>query len=149
MTQSSLLSHTDALISPPYHISAVDISYRWLNISSVWQNYKLCLIRTTHNLMRMTYVQMLSHTDDLLSHLYDISAVAISYGQLDFSSLSHSCKFYLIRTTYHFMRMTWVPMLSHRDDLLIHMDFSTDILRLFMFYTAGSKQRLSLSQTEN
>ena len=82
-----------------------NISYVGLVNTSVWHKGCCYLTRVNCHLIRMTQLQILSHTDDLLtdqygitivtisyellSYLYDISAIAIWYGWFGYSSVWH------------------------------------------------------------
>ena len=63
----------------------------------------------------MTYFPMLSHADDFLTHLYDISNGTISYGWLPYSSVWYKLSCYLMQATYCLIRVTYVPLVSHMD----------------------------------
>ena len=103
-----MLSHTDDLVSHPYDITIIGISYVGHINSSVWHKVCCYFIRSTYYLVRMTQGRLLFHTQDLASHLYDIAgvylahtddlqipphditAVLISYGRLNISSVWHT-----------------------------------------------------------
>ena len=87
----SKLYHTDEVVihTPDNVRPTVGISYRRPTISPVLYECNCYRIRTTYYLIRMTWLNMLSHTDDQLSRPYFMSAIAIAYRQLIISSVWH------------------------------------------------------------
>ena len=98
-------------------ISSMEIiSYGRNSNSFVWHRKCWHFILTSNYLIRVTWIPMLSHTDDLLTHPCYIAPSTISYMD-DF--LTHPyvmCCCYFIRTTYYCIRMIQVPVPSHTDN---------------------------------
>ena len=70
------------LLIHPYDIRVVRIYCGRLIILWVWHKWRCHFIRRTYDLIRMTELQMSSHTDDLLCHPHYINSNDISYSWL-------------------------------------------------------------------
>ena len=82
-----LVSHTLDLLTHPYDIRAVDISYGRLNISPVWDNSHCYIIHRTYTLVWHTNCIIMSYGWLVNSSVWHRYIVVVSYGWLTKSSI--------------------------------------------------------------